>query len=180
LATTVADRTAKVTQRRSVTAWQSIPPRRHFNAGLSQAEIRKVGVAVRLHADTIWLSRRQMAELFDTERSIVTKHMRNIFDTGVLDRTSVSAFFAHTAVDGKDDHVELYNLDAACDLFAVDIAAGGKHGVLVNFLAPSIAGRIGVSAPQASTLAYIDGIEKHTARTWTTPSRCDIFTDGIQ
>lgn len=61
--------------------------------------------------DTVWLSIDQMAELFQRDRSVVGKHVRNIFKEGELDRNSVWAKFAYTASDGKDYNVDYYNLD---------------------------------------------------------------------
>ncbi|MBF0155388.1 MAG: virulence RhuM family protein [Magnetococcales bacterium] len=70
------------------------------------------GIEVRYQNDTIWLSQKLMAELFDVERSVVTKHLRNIFKDGELAEESVCAKFAHTAGDGKTYHSQFYNLDA--------------------------------------------------------------------
>ena len=67
---------------------------------------------VRLSGDTLWLTQAQIADLFQKERSVVTKHLRNIFSQGELERASVSAFLAHTAADGKTCQVEYFNLDA--------------------------------------------------------------------
>ena len=61
--------------------------------------------------DTVWLSIDQMAELFQRDRSVIGKHVRNIFNEGELDRNSVWAKFAHTASDGKTYNVDYYNLD---------------------------------------------------------------------
>ncbi len=44
---------------------------------------------------------KKMAELFEVDRSVITKHLRNIFAEGELEEKAVSAIFAHTAVDGK-------------------------------------------------------------------------------
>ncbi|HAH87828.1 MAG TPA: hypothetical protein DCL60_10725 [Armatimonadetes bacterium] len=52
-----------------------------------------------------------MADLFQTERSVITKHIRNIFDSGELDLNSVCAKIAHTATDGKTYQTQHYNLD---------------------------------------------------------------------
>jgi prophage maintenance system killer protein len=71
-----------------------------------------VRLEVRLERDTLWLSQKQMADLFATERSVVTKHLQNIFKTRELQRNSVCAKFAHTAEDGKTYQVDFYNLDA--------------------------------------------------------------------
>ncbi|MBD3896087.1 virulence RhuM family protein [Halomonas sp. ML-15] len=70
-------------------------------------------VEVRLDTgqETIWLRQEQMSELFGRERSVVTKHLRNIFREGELDEGAVCANFAHTAEDGKTYQVCHYNLD---------------------------------------------------------------------
>jgi hypothetical protein len=61
--------------------------------------------------DTVWLSIDQMAELFQRDRSVIGKHIRNIFKEGELEKKSVWAKFAYTASDGKDYQVDYYNLD---------------------------------------------------------------------
>jgi hypothetical protein len=61
--------------------------------------------------DTVWLSIDQMAELFQRDRSVIGKHVRNIFKEGELDKNSVWAKFAYTASDGKSYDVDFYNLD---------------------------------------------------------------------
>ena len=61
--------------------------------------------------DTVWLSAEQMAELFQRDRSVIGKHIRNIFKEGELKKESVWAKFAHTADDGKTYQVDYYNLD---------------------------------------------------------------------
>jgi hypothetical protein len=67
---------------------------------------------VRLEEDTLWLTQKQIAVLFSTERSVITKHLRNVFRDGELERESVCAKFAHTAEDGKVYQTDFYNLDA--------------------------------------------------------------------
>lgn len=61
--------------------------------------------------DTVWLSIDQMAELFQRDRSVIGKHVRNIFKEGELDKNAVWAKFAYTASDGKKYEVDFYNLD---------------------------------------------------------------------
>ncbi len=68
-------------------------------------------VEVRVERETVWLTQEQIAQLFGRERSVVTKHIRNVFAEGELDREAVCAKFAHTASDGKNYQVECYNLD---------------------------------------------------------------------
>ena len=70
------------------------------------------GIEVRYQDETIWLTQKLMAELFDVERSVVTKHLKNIFNDKELKQESVCANFAHTASDGKSYETQFYNLDA--------------------------------------------------------------------
>ncbi|MGE6995359.1 RhuM family protein [Pseudomonas sp. NPDC047961] len=66
---------------------------------------------VHIQEDTVWLRQEQMSELFGRERSVISKHLRNIFAEGELEADSVCANFAHTAEDGKTYQVKHYNLD---------------------------------------------------------------------
>jgi len=66
---------------------------------------------VLLENETVWLSQMQMAELFQTTRSNVARHIRNIFSEGELKEISVSKDFLHTAADGKNYNIQYYNLD---------------------------------------------------------------------
>ncbi|NLK22137.1 MAG: virulence RhuM family protein [Epulopiscium sp.] len=61
--------------------------------------------------DTVWLSIDQMAELFQRDKSTISRHIKNIFNEGELIRDSVVANFATTATDGKTYQVDYYNLD---------------------------------------------------------------------
>ena len=61
--------------------------------------------------DTVWLSIDQMAELFQRDKSTISRHIKNIFNEGELMRNSVVANFATTATDGKTYQVDYYNLD---------------------------------------------------------------------
>ncbi len=71
-----------------------------------------VKMDVLLSDETVWLTQKCMAELFDVDRSVVTKHLKNIFSEGELNENSVCAIFAHTASDGKIYDIQFYNLDA--------------------------------------------------------------------
>ena len=62
--------------------------------------------------DTVWLTQQQIADLFGTKRPSITKHLRNIFNSGELDQNSVSSILEHTAADGKTYKTQFYNLDA--------------------------------------------------------------------
>jgi hypothetical protein len=71
-----------------------------------------VKVEIYLQNETIWLTQQKIADLFGVERSVVTKHIKNIFETKELIQDSVCAIFAHTAADGKTYATQFYNLDA--------------------------------------------------------------------
>ncbi|MDP2172580.1 MAG: virulence RhuM family protein [Candidatus Cloacimonadaceae bacterium] len=71
-----------------------------------------IKIQANLKGETLWLSALQMSELFGINISGIRKHLKNIFDSGELERDSVSAIFALTASDGKTYKVEHYNLDA--------------------------------------------------------------------
>lgn len=64
-----------------------------------------------LTSETIWATQAQIAEVFGVERSVITKHIRNILKDKELQAISVCANFAHTASDGKTYQVQYYNLD---------------------------------------------------------------------
>ena len=68
---------------------------------LYQTEDGKTRVEVRIQGETVWLPLNQMAELFQRDKSVISKHVRNIFDEGELRQESVVAKFATTAADGK-------------------------------------------------------------------------------
>jgi prophage maintenance system killer protein len=71
----------------------------------------EVKFEVKFQGETVWLTQKQIAELFDVERSVITKHIRNVLKVRELKKNSVCAIFAHTAKDGKTYRVEYYNLD---------------------------------------------------------------------
>ena len=68
-----------------------------------------VELDVRLERETIWLTQKQMSELFDTERSVITKHLNNIFASGELDKES-NVQKMH--IPGSDKPVAFHALDA--------------------------------------------------------------------
>ena len=71
-----------------------------------------VKVVIDGHSETIWMTQKAMAELFGVDRTVITKHLKNIFDSSELQQNSVCAKFAHTAEDGKTYSTAFYNLDA--------------------------------------------------------------------
>lgn len=83
-------------------------------------------IEVRVEQETVWLSQDQMARIFERERSVITKHLRNVFRDGELAEESVCANFAHTAVDGKTYQTKFFNLDA---ILSVGYRVNSKRGI---------------------------------------------------
>ena len=79
---------------------------------LYRTEDGAIRIETRMQNETVWLTINQMGELFDVDKSGISRHLKNIFDTGELSRDSVVAFFATTAADGKTYQMEHFNLDA--------------------------------------------------------------------
>mgnify|MGYP004499171659 FL=1 len=77
-----------------------------------QSEGVNVPVQVRYMNETLWMPQKEIAELFDKDKSTISRHLRNIFDSGELDENSVVAEIATTASDGKTYKVSFYSLDA--------------------------------------------------------------------
>lgn len=77
-----------------------------------QLENKEQGVEVYYRDESIWASQKAVATLFDCDRSVVTKHLGNIFDSGELTEEAVCAKLAHTAADGKTYNTKFYSLDA--------------------------------------------------------------------
>lgn len=68
---------------------------------------------VRLEQDTIWLTQKQIAELFGTKRPAITKHLKNVFLSGELEENSTCSILEHVGNDGKQHYqTTYYNLDA--------------------------------------------------------------------
>lgn len=72
----------------------------------------QVKIDVFIIKENLWLTQAKIADLFGVDRTVITKHLKNIFDTNELDKNSVCAKFAHTADDGKTYQTQYYNLDA--------------------------------------------------------------------
>ena len=68
------------------------------------------GIEVRVQNGDIWLTQKAISQLFDVDRSVITKHLSNIFKEGELDENSVCAKFAQTADDGKTYNYKVYSL----------------------------------------------------------------------
>ena len=69
-------------------------------------------IEVRVQDGDVWLTQKAISMLFDVDRTVVTKHLQHIFETGELEEDSVCAKFAHTADDGKTYQYKFYSLSA--------------------------------------------------------------------
>lgn len=79
---------------------------------LYEAPDGSVRLDVQLEKKTIWLDLSQIVALFERDKSVTSRHLRNVFSAGELVRQAVVARNATTAADGKTYQVEFYNLDA--------------------------------------------------------------------
>lgn len=67
-------------------------------------------IDVKVENETVWLTLDQMAELFQRDKSTISRHISNVFDEGELKKESTVANFATIATDGKTYKVDYYNL----------------------------------------------------------------------
>ena len=74
-------------------------------------ENQGVKLEVNLKDETVWLTQKQMAELFNKDRKTITRHIQNVYTDEELEENAVCSFFEHTAEDGKRYKVQYYNLD---------------------------------------------------------------------
>lgn len=81
-----------------------------------QTEDGETKIDVRFVDETVWLSLDQLSVLFERNKSTISRHLKNIFEEGELERDSVVAKIATTAADGKTYQVDYYNLDAIISL----------------------------------------------------------------
>ncbi|MDD2815331.1 MAG: virulence protein RhuM/Fic/DOC family protein [Thiotrichaceae bacterium] len=86
----------------------------------------KISLKVALEGETVWLNLEQITELFERDKSVISRHIKNIFVEGELDRNSVVAKNATTAIDGKIYQVDYYNLDV---IISVGYRVKSQRGV---------------------------------------------------
>ena len=91
-----------------------------------KTEDNQISVDVRFHEESVWLTLEQMSTLFERNKSTISRHIKNIFDEGELERNSVVANFATTASDGKEYQVDYYNLDV---IISVGYRVKSQRGV---------------------------------------------------
>ncbi len=92
-------------------------------------------VEVRLEKESVWLDAHQMGDLFQRDRSVILKHIRNIYTTGELSQESTCAKFAQVAQDGKTRLMDLYNLDV---IIGVGYRVNSRRGTEFRIWASSI------------------------------------------
>ena len=98
-------------------------------------ENQGVKLEVNLKDETVWLTQKQMAELFDKDRRTISRHIQNIYRDGELEENSVCSFFEHTAEDGKNYKVQYYNLDM---IISVGYRVNSKRGIMFRKWATAI------------------------------------------
>lgn len=103
---------------------------------LFQAKDGAVSLPVRMDADTVWLTQSQMAELFDKDRTVIGRHIRNAITDGEIDRQTMCAKFAHVGKDADQTYwTEAYNLDV---IISVGYRVHSQRGVEFRRWATSV------------------------------------------
>ena len=96
------------------------------------SEDGKIKIDVKFENETVWLSLDQMATLFGRDKSTISRHVKNIFEEGELQLSSVVVKFATTATDGKKYQVDYYNLDV---IISVGYRVKSQQGTLFRIWA---------------------------------------------
>lgn len=92
-------------------------------------------IEVRLVEETLWLSLNDLAKLFGRDKSVISRHLKNAFSDGEIDKNSVVANYATTADDGKTYNVDHYNLDA---IITVGCRVRSREGTLFRIWARGV------------------------------------------
>ncbi len=100
-----------------------------------RAKDGRTSLEVNLQQDTLWLNLQQIADLFERDKSVISRHLSNIFSTNELGKESVVAKNATTAADGKTYQVEFYNLDA---IISVGYRVNSRRGTEFRIWATGI------------------------------------------
>ncbi|HOG06124.1 MAG: virulence RhuM family protein [Paludibacter sp.] len=98
-------------------------------------QTKEDGIEVRVQDETIWLSQKLMAALFDCSTDNISLHLKNIFKENELDEDSVTEEFSVTASDGKNYNTKHYNLDA---IIAVGYRVNSKRATTFRQWATSV------------------------------------------
>lgn len=94
-----------------------------------------VNIEILVQNETLWLTQERMAQLFGVDRTVITKHLGNIFKSGELVKESVCAKIAHTASDGKKYNTQFYNLDA---ILSVGYRVNSRQATLFRIFASQV------------------------------------------
>lgn len=103
-----------------------------------QSKDGQTSIEVNLKEETIWLSQKQMAELFDKDRSTITEHILNIYRTEELEKKSTCGKFPQVQIEGNrkvNRQIEMYNLDM---IISVGYRVNSKRGTQFRIWATSI------------------------------------------
>ncbi|MBE6853354.1 MAG: cell filamentation protein Fic [Ruminococcus sp.] len=94
-----------------------------------------VRIEILLFQENLWLTQAKLAELFDVQKPAISKHLKNIFESGELDENSVVSKMETTAADGKRYNTNYYNLDA---IIAVGYRVNSKKATMFRIWASRI------------------------------------------
>ncbi|NLD81183.1 MAG: cytochrome C biogenesis protein CycH [Smithella sp.] len=106
-----------------------------FDNTKGQVILYKNKLEVRLADETVWLNLNQLADLFERDKSVISRHLRNVFEEKELNKDSVVAYYATTASDGKLYKVEYFNLDA---IISVGYRVNSKRGTQFRIWATNV------------------------------------------
>ena len=102
---------------------------------LYKTDNEEVKVEILLHNENLWLTQAKMANLFDVQKSAISKHLKNIFESGELQESSVVSKMETTASDGKNYNTNIYNLDA---IIAVGYRINSKKATMFRIWATKV------------------------------------------
>lgn len=94
-----------------------------------------VNVEILVQDETLWLTQERMAELFGVQRPAITKHLKNIFESGELQEDSVCSILERTASDGKNYKTKYYNLDA---ILSVGYRVNSRQATMFRIFASQV------------------------------------------
>jgi len=100
-----------------------------------QSDELSTKLEVKIEKETVWLNLKQISELFERDKSVISRHIRNVFKEGELDKKAVVAKNATTALDGKIYRVDFYNLDV---IISVGYRVKSKRGTQFRIWANQI------------------------------------------
>lgn len=110
----------------------------HGQVILYKANDGFISLDVKLRGETVWLSLNQMASLFERDKSVISRHLRNVYETGELDRVSTVASFATVQNEGGrriERQIEYFNLDA---ILSVGYRVNSKRGTQFRIWATGV------------------------------------------